>query len=478
MRALLCVLFFVCVLSQKVAWVAFNGGGSRTGINTKETTVTQANVKNMVQKWSVNTSDNVDSSPIYLPNVTTSSGSVDLIFLTSRGNSNLYALNANTGATVWQVTSNVGSGVVMSSPAIDPSLNYIYSYRNDGKIHKYNVANGAEVTGLGFPATITIIPSVEKGSSSINIFDGYLYQTISGYIGDAGHYVGHVVAIQLSTGTATVFNVLCSDKTVLLGTNTSASNYCGDDDAGVWARGGAVQDPDDGSLYIVSGNGLYNADQTNGRDYGDSVMRLKAGLPNGALLDTYTPANASKLQQQDLDLGSASTCILPVQSKSKTPYMIFQAGKDQVLRLLNRRDFSGKGHPGVVAGELQILNLTQGGNVYSHPLAWTDPATNIVWIFLGNGNGFSSYNLDTDSNGVSTIRQIYLFRNVTGSSPFMANGMVFLQGATNVYAMVPQTGQVLWSAPSNGLHWQSPIVINGWIYWADQNRGVHAWGLP
>jgi len=432
-----------------------------------------------VQKWSVTLSDVCDSSPIFLPDVKTANGTLDLVFYTSRGGSNLYAQNAANGAIVWQHSETVGSGVVMASPAIDPNLNYIYAYRNDGKIHKYAVTNGAESTGLGFPATITIIPSVEKGSSSINIFGGYLYQTISGYIGDAGHYVGHVVAIRLSDGTLTVFNTLCSDKRMLLGTNSSATNYCADIESGVWARGGAVEDPDDGSVYIVSGNGLFNADQTNGKDYGDSVLRLAAGLPaSNVLLDTYTPANASKLQQGDLDLGSAGFTSLPVQPKSKTPYMGLQAGKDQQLRLLNRRDFSGKGHTGAVAGEIQIFPLNQGGNVYSEPLAWVDPATNLTWIFVGNGNGFSGYTLNTDANGVSTIKQEYLFRNITGSSPFMANNVLFLQGATYIYAMVPQTGVVLWNTTANGLHWQSPIVVNGMLYWTDANRGSHAFGLP
>jgi len=238
-----------------------------------------------------------------------------------------------------------------------------------------------------------------------------------------------------------------------------------------------VQDPDDGSLYIVSGNGNFNADQTNGKDFGDSVIRLKAGLPNGALIDSYTPTNASKLQQEDLDLGSAALCILPVQPKSKTPYMALQAGKDQTLRLLNRRDFSGQGKPGVIAGELQIYPLNQGGNVYSHPLAWVDPATNITWIFIANDYGLSSYNLNTDANGVSTIHQIYLFKNLPGSSPFLANDVLFVQGPNFITALVPQTGAILWQGTAGSLHWQSPIVVNGQIFFTDNSRKAYAFGF-
>jgi len=366
----------------------------------------------------------------------------------------------------------------MSTPAIDPSLKYIYSYRQDGKIHKYDVGNGTEVTGVGFPATITIIQSVEKGSSAITIANGFLYQTISGYIGDAGHYDGHVVAIELSTGTATVFNFECSDKRVLLGSNSSASNYCAQDQSGVWGRAGAVVDPDDGSVYVVSGNGLFNADQTGGTDYGDSILRLKAGIPaSAALIDTYTPVNASKLQTEDLDLGSVSPVFLPVETKSKTPYLIVQAGKDAVLRLLNRRDFSGKGRVGQTGGEIQIIPLAQGCTVLTHPIAWKEPTTNVTWVFVANGCGFSAYTVNTDANGLTNLKNVYVNKTLTGSSPFLANGIIFLQGASYISALNPTTGAVLWQGVTSGLHWQSPIVVNGAIYFADQTTHARAFGF-
>lgn len=470
--------FFGDVNAQKIPWLSFNGGGSRSGINTKETQLTQSTVKNLKSKWSVTLPETADTAPVFLPDVQTAQGVQDLVFiLDTWGANGLYALNAATGSITWSVNNSVGSGVVMSTPAIDPSLQYIYAYRNDGKVHKFDVTNGKEITGNGFPAVITLIPSVEKGSSSINIFNGYLYMTISGYIGDGGHYVGHVVAINLSNGASTVFNVLCSDKQVLLVDNAGASNYCSEKEAGVWAVAGAVQDPDDGSVYIVSGNGLFNADQTGGKHFGDSVMRLKAGLPTNPLIDSYTPINASKLQGQDLDLGSTAPCMLPVQPKSKTPYMALQGGKDQTLRLLNRRDMSGQNKIGAVAGELQIFRLNQGGNVYSHPLAWVDPATNLTWIFFATDYGLSAYNLNTDANGISTISEVYVLRNLPGSSPFMANNVLYLQGPNVISALVPQTGAILWQGTGGSLHWQSPIVVNGMIFFTDNSRKAYAFGL-
>jgi len=238
-------------------------------------------------------------------------------------------------------------------------------------------------------------------------------------------------------------------------------------------------DPDDGSVYIVSGNGLFNADQTGGVDYGDSILRLKAGIPNASttLLDSYTPVNASKLQTGDLDLGSVSPVFLPIESGSKTPYLVAQCGKDGVIRLLNRRDFSGKGKPGQVGGEVQVVTLAQGGTVLTHPLAWKNPSTNITWLFVANGGGFSSYTVNTDANGLTTLKNVYVNKTLTGSSPFMANDILFVQGASTVSALDPTTGSVLWQGTTSGLHWQSPIVVNGVIYLVDQTTHARAFGF-
>jgi outer membrane protein assembly factor BamB len=55
------------------------------------------------------------------------------------------AMDAYTGATLWSAQP-ASANITMSSPAIDPSLGYVYSAGLDGYIHKYAVGTGAEVT--------------------------------------------------------------------------------------------------------------------------------------------------------------------------------------------------------------------------------------------------------------------------------------------------------------------------------------------
>jgi hypothetical protein len=460
-----------------IAWPAFDGGGSRSGINSSEKIITPGNVGSLTRLWQQTLPAVADSSPVELSDVKTSTGTKTLLFVTTLTGS-LLALDASTGQQVWRQNTS-GPKFTTSSPALDPSGQYVYSYGLDGKIHKYVVGTGTEQTSGGWPVRITNMPVVEKGSSSLNVANGYLYMSTSGYPGDAGHYQGHVVAISLSTGALSVFNSLCANIHQLLDTVSNDANYCPDVQSGIWARAGAVVDPLTGNVFVTTGNGNYTADR-GGYDYGDSVIELSPDLQK--VVDSYTPGNYSYLQSTDLDLGSASPTFLPVQKGSLTPYLAVQAAKDSSVRLLNRQNLSGQGGPNHVGGELQTLNGVMNGSVPTQPVAWND-AHNTTWVFVANGGQLVAFKVITDSHGHTTLQKAYQVSH-GGSSPFIADGILFLQGNNVLWAMEPTTGNVLWSSAQasaggsiGGLHWQSPIIVNGRVYVADESSHLTAYGL-
>ncbi len=458
--------------TKQVAWPAFDGGGSRGGINTNETTITATNVSTLTRRWQHALPAIADGAPAELPNVTTPAGVKTLLFVTTTKGS-LIAVDAATGNQVWRVDTT-GPNFTTSSPALDPNGQFVYGYGVDGKVHKYAVGTGAETTTGGWPVTITLMPDVEKGSSPLNVGNGYLYMVTSGYPGDGGHYEGHVVAINLASSKVTTFNSLCSNITQLL-TPTS----CADVQSGIWARGGAVIDPTTGNVFVSTGNGTFNAN-AGGHDYGDTVIELTPDLTK--IVDTYTPANFAQLQANDQDLASAAPVMLPKQTGSSTPYMFVQAGKDNTLRLINRQNMSGMGSPNHVGGELQAIGLPQGGDVDTHPVAWTD-TNNTTWVFVANFVGFSAFKVVTDAKGHSSLQFAYQNGN-SGSSPFMANGVLYIQGSNVLRATDPTTGHVLWSSSQasaggsiGALHWQSPIVVNGQVFVPDNSGNITAYAL-
>ena len=67
---------------------------------------------------------------------------------------------------------------------------------------------------------------------------------------------------------------------------------------------------------------------------------------------------------------------------------------------------------------------------------------------------------------------------------FMANGVLYIQGSNVLRATDPTTGNVLWSSSQasaggsiGGLHWQSPIVVNGQVFVPDNNGNITAYAL-
>jgi hypothetical protein len=70
---------------------------------------------------------------------------------------------------------------------------------------------------------VTTMPSTEKGSSALNIADGFLYVTTASWGADTPPYQGHLVIIDLTRGTTHVFNGVCSDRTHLLAPASAAT---------------------------------------------------------------------------------------------------------------------------------------------------------------------------------------------------------------------------------------------------------------
>ncbi|MGE5333938.1 MAG: PQQ-binding-like beta-propeller repeat protein [Nitrososphaerota archaeon] len=453
---------------SNVDWPVFGYDGARTSVNPHEAVLNAGTVGGLRRLWSVALPDVADSSPVYLHALRLPDGSTaDVLYLTAR-NGTLIAVNAANGKTLWSVQ-NKGVRYTTSSPAIDPSRGYVYSYGLDGTLRKFSAATGAQVTSGGWPIRVTTMPTTEKESSPLNIGNGRVYVTTAGYPGDAPPYQGHVIGALFDTGDEQVFNSLCSDKPHVL-----VNGECSSNQSGIWARGGAVIEPGTGDIYVTTGNGNFN-----GRtDWGDSIIKLSAdGLH---VLDSYTPTNESELDSSDADLGSAAPGLLPDIPGARTPHVLIQGGKDGKLRLVNRDDMSGKGGPGHLGGELAILDWP-GCQLFTQPVIWREGST--IWMTLAGTCGMATYQVGSDSTGRVTLHSEW--RNSQRvTTPVLAGGVLFAATNGAVYALDPHNGQQLWSSRSasaggsiGGIHWESLIVVNGRIFIPDEDGKLTAYGL-
>lgn len=438
-----------------------------------------------------------DGAPVLLRSVPTVRGVKDLIFATATTGT-LAAYDACTGAQAWSSPTPSGPQWTTSMPVVDPNRNFVYSYQLDGFVHKFSVADGTEATGGGWPQLTTRKPDVEKGSSNLSIVvtrgqRRFLYAAQAGYpgpgVGDQGDYQGHVTAIDLDSGSQTVFNTLCSDSAIHFDASTITPNDCPNLRAAVWGRPGVIYDSFADRVLFTSSNGPFDAHQ-GGHDWGDTVLSLPPDLsaPQGMPADSYTPSEFQQLADNDLDLGSSSPVILPEPSGGGLSRYAVQVGKDGQLRLLDISNLSGQGGAGHVGGELQILALPQGGEVLTSPAAWRDPVDQTVWIFVANDQGISALRFGTAQfvrhappaparvtlSGPSLV--VVWMKPRGGTSPIVANGVLFYAGSGFIAALDPHTGNEIWSDTGIGqIHWQSPIVVNGVLYVTDNTPALSAY---
>jgi hypothetical protein len=527
-----CASVWASSFAASTDWLQFGFDPTHSGINPNETLLTPRNVQYMTLLYSKTFSAPAQGTPVFLSNVATSQGTIDLVFLTLNDGS-LLALNAATGAQVWaSVASTVPpcaqadqspQCLVTSSPAIDPNRNFVYNFsRLDGKIHKFAVGTGVETVDAHWPEISTLKPNVEKGSSALTFAtsssDGYtyLYMTASSIkLDDGGDYQGHITAINLTTGTQIVFNAVCSNlgnmHLVDMGATSGANqNDClkqtfnigtgvtFDGDAGIWGRAAATYDPADDSIYISTGNGANDPNNSNGFGFtwGDSVLKLPAALKTElfAPLDNYTPPNYMSLMEYDNDLGSTSVAIIPMAWTQDFSYthLGIQSGKDSNLRILNldRGNMTvSNGPQQTYDTDLFTLSVKQGNEVKTQPLIWKNPDTGAILVIVSNDFGISAAQLIMDGShnpqlSYATAASWQIFgsslshgTSAGGGSPVIANGVLYYASAGGLVAIDPATGTILTTKTDMGtgasapglFHKQSPIVVDNRVYVTDEN---------
>jgi len=492
--ALLAVLAAVSLPAAAYDWLQFNGDDAHSGNNAAELILGAANVAQLTQKYQVNLPANADGVPVFLQAIATPGGVKDLLFVTTSAG-HIVALNAADGSQVWSqqygpgscIDSNGSTCFTTSSPAIDPNRQYVYSYGLDGFVHKYQVGDGVEIMTGGWPQLTTNKGQNEKGSAALATAASggatYLYVVHGGYPGDNGDYQGHVTAINLATGAQKVFNAACSDQTTHLQLSDAA---CSTTRNAIWARPGVIYDAGTNRIFVGTGNGSYNGN-AGGHNWSESVLALApdGSGAGGKPLDSYTPSNASNLDQGDTDLGSTAPAILPVPANSNVQHLAVQGGKDALLRLINLANLSGQGGPGHTSGEVQAgFTVPQGGGIVTQPAVWVNPADGSTWVFVGNSSGISGLKLSVDANGnpsLPTSSSAARWQDTahgSATSPLVANNVLYSFGGGTVRARDPTTGTQLWSSSSiGGTHWQSPVVANGVVYVNDNSAHLRAYGL-
>jgi len=446
--------------ARLLVWPEFGLNPQRSDSTEAATGITRAELAHL-RAVKVSLPGTVDSSPVYLHGASVEGSPHNAIFVTTTYGRTL-AIDADSGRIMWTFTpagysSWAGTAqITVSSPLIDPGLQYIYAASPNGEVHKLRVQNGSEVTEGAWPARITREPKHEKTGPALNIDGPYILAATGGYIGDIPPYQGHVVLINRASGQVSApFNTLCANRRELILPST-----CPASDSAILSRAGAVVEPGGARILIDTGNGPWNGST----DFGDSVMELT--VPGLRLRQSFTPTNQEQLNTSDTDLGSSAPALLG-QGR------VILAGKDGILRVLKLSKLDGhapgsaaaRRHP--LGGEVQRLSIPGGGELWTAPAVWTHGGRTTVFI------------ADEHATAAYVERHGDLYRawenSTPGTSPVLAGGLLYVyepnSGGINVYQ--PGSATAIFHLPGEPGHWNSPIVLDGHVIEPSGNANEH-----
>ncbi len=405
--AVLCSLALGTInLPAQVNVVTQHNDIGRTGQNINETILTPANVSsgNFGKLYSVALDGQVYAQPLYVSGLLIPSlGTHNVVFIATMHDS-IYALDADSGSTLWKITlldsaHGAASGAttdpvtdtgctemsgteigITSTPVIDPVAGIIYVVGKtfEGtypvqRLHALSITTGAEMpnspvvlsatvpgTGVGSSGgVLSFDPLWENQRAGLLLLNGIVYVSFAGYC-DNGPWHGWILAYNVSTMQQTsVF--------------TPTPNAQG---AGIWMSGaGLAADLPAGTpfgrMFVPTGNGFYDATTpygTNTMDYGVDVLRLD--LTNGVMnvTDAFTPFDQAYSNANDLDLASGGLMILPDQTLAGHTHQLLAAGKTGNMYLVDRDSLGG--YSTSTNNIIEYVSPNQIGGEFSAPAYW------------------------------------------------------------------------------------------------------------
>ncbi len=444
------------------AVLGYKGDNSRNGAFTHETTLNTNNVNpfQFGKLASLPIDGKAYAQPLFMPNVQTPSGKMNLVFVATEHDS-VYAFNADTlsPTPVWHTSflingattptpDEVRSGDtvpeigITGTPAIDPTSGTLFvsaMTKENGtfihRIHALNIANGQEQPN----SPVIVAASVPgyggdgdgNGLVNFNAIDanqrpGLLYLNGVVYVGyasfsDMPPYHGWVLAYDAKT------------LKLLHAFVTSPNSKEG---AGIWMSGAAFSvDPTDNSIFFTTGNGDSFNLSSGGDESSQTTYRLST--PNLKPIDYFAPYNADCLNQINSEVGSSGVIVLPPQP-GPHPNLVVTSGKEGRIYVMDRNNLGGFtytpdacSNPGATNIDKvvqEFLPSTVPGGIYGTPAFWQGPKNGNLYIQGTDGtlHAFTMTNGQLSAQPTSESPEIFSFPG--GNPSISSNGSTASSG--------------------------------------------------
>jgi hypothetical protein len=346
----------------------YHNDTARTGQNTTETILTQANVNStmfgLLRKLAVD--GRVDAEPLYLSQLSVGGVTHNVVFIMTEHDS-AYAFDADTGAQLWKV-SLAGSGEtssddrgcsqvtpeigITSTPVIDRAagahgiLYAVAMSKNSStffqRLHALDITTGAELEGgpvtiqATYPGTganssggqVVFDPKQYKERAALLLLNGVIYTSWASHC-DFNPYTAWIIG----------YNQTTLAPTSILNLTPNGS------EGSIWQSGGGLAADPQGNIYALIANGTFETTlDANGfpnkQDYGNGFVKISTTGGNLKVADYFNMSNTVNESGSDADLGSGGALVLPdlTYGTASTLNLAVGAGKDGNIYVVNRNN--------------------------------------------------------------------------------------------------------------------------------------------
>jgi hypothetical protein len=498
--------------------LTYHNNLSRDGASTHEFALTTSTVTTATfgKLFSCTTDGAIYTQPLWIPNLTVAGAKRNLILVATQHDS-LYAFDADTTpcTTLWHANlldsahggtagetsvPSSGSGAlvggsagdiapevgVTGTPVIDPTTNTLYvvsksvnaSTQFFQRLHGIDILTGNEKTGsplaiaATYPgtgdggSTVTFNPATQNQRPGLALLNGTVYIAWASHE-DKPPYYGWVIGYTYNGSSFAQCCVLNVTPNVGYG--------------GIWMGGGAPAADSNNHIYLITGNGIFDATNSSGptNDYGDSFLQLSAA--SLAITSYFTPSDQLSDNSNDFDFGAGGSAVVLNLTSGPLQHLVIGGGKDGTLYLLNGDSMGGLGD----TNSRQNFNI--GSGIFATGAFW-----NNNFYIAGVFGPLLSYSFNSSTNlfnipASSQSSTNYRFPGVTPSvsSSGATNGIVWAldnanyctnqslgcgpavlhaYDATHLSSELWNSAQASGDAAGNAVKFTVPTVANGKVY--------------
>jgi hypothetical protein len=394
------------------------------------------------------------------------------------------------GGGAGDITPEVG---ITGTPVFDPDTNTLYVVSKSvssgqttfyQRLHAIDPTNGLEKAGSpvtiagSYPGTGTGGTTVAFNSRQQNQRPGLAFVNDTVYIGwaaheDTGPWYGWLIGYTHNGSSFTQASVF------------NATPNSGE--GGLWMSGGAPAADADNNIYVLTGNGVFDASgmSTPNNDYGDSLLQLNSAL---SVSQYFTPSDQGNDYLTDNDFGAGGAAVLAnLPAGSPILHLVMCGGKDGSLYVLNRDLLGGYGD------SFAVQKIALGNAIFSTGAYWND-----YYFVAGAGGPLTAFLLNSTVPEFTLAAKAPTNINWPGSTPSVSasatqNGIVWVMdnsqyctnqspgcgptvlhayNASNVATELWNSSMVSSDAAGNAVKFTVPTIANGKVYIGDRGNNT------